>query len=266
MLNIISLGAGVQSTAMALMAAAGEIKPMPDCAIFADTGAEPKAVYRQLEFLSTALPFPIHTVSNGSLYDDLIAGVNSTSNRFAAIPFFTKFEGTAGMGRRQCTKEYKIEPLTKAMRRLLGYAPYKRIPANSCSVWLGISTDEVMRVKPSRNTWQVHRWPLIENGLSRNDCLRWLERNGYPEPPKSACSFCPYRSDHSWRNLKKTDPEAWQEAVRVDEAIAQNKGRMKSELFLHRSLKRLADVDLSTAEDHGQLNMFNNECEGMCGV
>jgi len=49
-LVVISLGAGVQSSTMALMAANGEL-PKPDCAIFADTGYEPKAVYRYLEFL-----------------------------------------------------------------------------------------------------------------------------------------------------------------------------------------------------------------------
>ncbi len=38
--HTISLGAGVQSSTMALMAAAGEITPMPAAAIFADTQAE----------------------------------------------------------------------------------------------------------------------------------------------------------------------------------------------------------------------------------
>jgi len=33
---------------MALMAARGDITPMPDCAIFADTGWEPNAVYEWL--------------------------------------------------------------------------------------------------------------------------------------------------------------------------------------------------------------------------
>lgn len=47
-LRILSLGAGVQSTTLALMAAHGEIGAMPDCAIFADTGWEPKAVYEHL--------------------------------------------------------------------------------------------------------------------------------------------------------------------------------------------------------------------------
>jgi hypothetical protein len=48
-LTVLSLGAGVQSTTLALMAAQGEIQPLPDCAIFADTGWEPATVYRHFE-------------------------------------------------------------------------------------------------------------------------------------------------------------------------------------------------------------------------
>ncbi|MGZ2991111.1 hypothetical protein AAER26_00050, partial [Pseudomonas aeruginosa] len=59
----------------ALMAAHGEIGPMPDCAIFADTGWEPKAVYEHLAWLRSpnVLPFPVHIVSAGDLRADLIS-------------------------------------------------------------------------------------------------------------------------------------------------------------------------------------------------
>lgn len=67
MLRVLSLGAGVQSTTMALMAAHGEIGPMPDCAIFSDTGWEPKAVYDHLEWLEQQLPFPVHRVERGNI-------------------------------------------------------------------------------------------------------------------------------------------------------------------------------------------------------
>lgn len=63
MLTVISLGAGVQSSVMALMAAKGQIKPMPDCAIFADTQAEPDHVYEWLDWLETQLPFPVYRVT-----------------------------------------------------------------------------------------------------------------------------------------------------------------------------------------------------------
>ena len=71
MLTVISLGAGVQSSVMALMAAHGEITPMPDCAIFADTQAEPTRVYEWLSWLETQLPFPVHKVTKGSLRESI---------------------------------------------------------------------------------------------------------------------------------------------------------------------------------------------------
>ena len=66
MLRILSLGAGVQSTTLALMAAKGEIDPV-DCAIFSDTQSEPKAVYEHLERLRSTLPFPVHIVSKSEV-------------------------------------------------------------------------------------------------------------------------------------------------------------------------------------------------------
>jgi hypothetical protein len=182
-MRVISLGAGVQSTTMALMAAHGELGPMPDCAIFADTGWEPKAVYTHLEKLRAALPFPVHIVSQGNIRSDLMARQNSTGQRFASVPWFT---ANGGMARRQCTAEYKIQPVRRKLRELLGYEKGQRIPPNSVDVWIGISTDEIQRMKDSRDKWQTHVWPLIDARMSRQDCLRWLGERGW-SAPKSAC-------------------------------------------------------------------------------
>lgn len=268
-LTVISLGAGVQSTTMALMAAHGEITPMPDCAIFADTQWEQAVVYEHLRWLRSpnVLPFPVHTVSRGNIRDGIISKQNATGQRFASVPWFTvNPDGSHGMGRRQCTKEYKIEPLGRKFRDLLGYQPRQRIPAGSIEVWIGISTDEATRMKPARERWQVNRWPLIERRMSRNDCLRWLDRHGYPQPPKSACIGCPFHSDVHWRDMRDNDPAAWADAVAIDALIRAPVRGMRGEQFMHAKRKPLAEVDLSTAEERGQLNMFNNECEGMCGV
>ena len=160
--------------------------------------------------------------------------------------------------------EYKITPLTKKTRELIGLAPRQRTKSVVCEMLIGISTDEALRMKPSREAWKQHRWPLIELGMSRNDCLRWMERKGYPLPPKSSCIGCPFHSDHEWRAIK-ADPEAWADAIEVDVAIRSQPG-IKGQQFMHRSCVPLAEVDLSTAADHGQIDLFNNECEGMCGV
>jgi len=263
MRRFLSLGAGVQSSTLALMIAHGELPPI-DAAIFADTGWEPRKVYEWLDWLEKQLPFPVHRVQRGDLRRDTLDRCKRLSNRVAAIPWHIKMaDGTRAMGRRQCTMEYKINPLSKKARQLVGLAPRQRGGVR-CEMLIGISTDEAMRMKPSQDAWKIHRWPLIEKSMSRNDCLRWMERKGYPLPPKSSCIGCPFHSDHEWRAIK-ADPEAWADALEVDAAIRNQPG-IKGQQFMHRSCVPLAEVDLSTAADHGQIDMFNNECEGMCGV
>lgn len=261
MLTVISLGAGVQSTTMALMAAHGEITPMPDCAIFADTGWEPRAVYQHLAWLRSpnVLPFPVHIVSAGNLRDDAIAKTNTTGQRFAAVPWFTLSpHGKEGMGRRQCTKEYKLRPIQRKIVEFLGGRP-----KGGAEVWVGISTDEAIRMRPSRVQYIVNRYPLIDAAMSRRDCLSWIEARGYPRPPKSSCIGCPFHSDAEWRALT---PDEFAEAIDVDRAIRRPIRGIRAQQFMHRKCVPLDQVDLSTAEDRGQLNLFNNECEGMCGV
>lgn len=121
-------------------------------------------------------------------------------------------------------------------------------------------------MKPARDVWQIMRWPLIEMRMSRWDCLRWLEKNGYPRPPKSSCTFCPFHNDDQWRSLTASE---FAEAVEVDRRLRSRPPqdyRSKGTLYLHRSCQPLDEVDFSTAEERGQLNLFINECEGMCGV
>lgn len=261
-LKVISLGAGVQSTTVALMSAVGELPPV-DCAIFADTGAEPLKVYDHLKWLIPQLPFPVHIVSSGNIRDDILEGrTNGRPPMHILNP-----NGTKGFTRRQCTGDYKIDPIRKKVRELIGLKPRQRAPKTvHVEQWIGISMDEAIRMKPSPHPFIEHRWPLIELRLSRRDCLAWLDLNGFPTPPKSACTFCPFHSDSMWRDMKTNDRTSWDDAVGVDAALRRNKKILRGTPFLHSSCLPLDKVDLSTAEDRGQLNMFLNECEGMCGV
>ena len=112
-LHVISLGAGVQSSVMLLMAATGEL-PLPAAAIFADTQWEPRRVYGHLAWLESEVvrltdgKLPIYRVTAG----DIRSGV-SAKRRFTPIPLFT---ASGGMGRRQCTRQYKIAPIKKKVR------------------------------------------------------------------------------------------------------------------------------------------------------
>lgn len=260
-MKILSLGAGVQSTTLALMAAAGEIGDMPDAAIFADTGWEPKHVYDHLDKLEKALPFPLYRVSSGNLRNDIANASNSTGQRFAAVPWFMKMpDGSSAMGRRQCTAEYKLRPI---QRKVVDLHEGKR-PKGGTEMWIGISTDEAIRMKPSRVQYIVNRWPLIELRMNRNDCKKWLERNGW-DAPKSSCIGCPFHSNFHWRELKQKYPNEWADAVEVDKLI-RNQPKTKAQQYMHRSLKPLDEVDLRSDAEIGQGDLFGNECEGMCGV
>lgn len=261
--TVISLGAGVQSTAMALMAARGELDelgPRPRLAIFADTGWEPRATYEHLERLELELAaggIELARVSKGNLRDDAVAAAAGGGNRFASIPFYvTNPAGDEGALRRQCTREYKLEPIYRELRA----RGHKRV-----TLYLGITLDEVQRMKPARVQWARNAWPLIERRLTRHDCELWLERNGWGTVPKSACIGCPFHGDRQWRELRDERPDEWDDAVAFDAAI-RRLPRVDGEVYLHRQRVPLDQVDLTTAEDLGQASLFDDECEGICGV
>lgn len=265
-MRILSLGAGVQSTTLALMAARGEIE-MPDCAIFADTEWEPRAVYEHLDRLEEALPFPVYRVSAGNIREEIITKNSSRSGRFASVPWFMRMpDGKTAMGRRQCTAHYKLEPLARKVRELLGATRRGRVQGYA-EILIGISTDEASRMKPARVNYMRNRWPLIEREMSRHHCIEWMKRTNW-QAPKSSCIGCPFHSDAMWRDLRDNDAEAWADAVALDRLIRDGGSArgIRGQQFMHRSCKPLDEVDLSTAEERGQGNLFNNECEGMCGV
>ena len=269
MLNIISLGAGVQSSTMALMAAHGEITPMPDCAIFADTQAEPRKVYEWLDWITPMLPFPVHRVTSGNLHEEIMAATRGEQRMDARPPFFV--EG-GGMLRRQCTQDYKLAAIQRKTRELLGLVPRQRAPKSESVIqWIGISTDEASRMKPSRLPYISHRWPLIDLGMSRWHCIEWLQNNVGRVAPKSACTFCPYHDDAAWLAMKRNDPESFSDACAVDAAIRDGvskggKSLSTSRWFVHRTLTPLSEVDFAQRTGESQQSMFSDECEGMCGV
>jgi hypothetical protein len=294
-LRYISLGAGVQSTTMALMAAAGEITPMPDCAIFADTQDEALGVYKHLQWLtgcefvsvvdfltglpklvpkpgcyrSGALPFDTHIVTAGSLSEAACRvrvskkDGNSIYTRSSPPAYAKDLDGTVGFAMRQCTGSHKLEVLWRQYRKLR--------KGRKVEQWVGISKDEATRMKPppeSLRGWLSTRWPLIDLRMTRNDCIRWMEAHGYSRPPRSACVYCPYKNNSEWRELKSEHPADFAAAVSFEKKFQGALSRVtgfRGMPFLHRSCVPLDQADFSDPQDN-QLNLFGNECEGMCGV
>ena len=268
-IRILSLGAGVQSSVLALMMARGEIEPA-EHAIFADTQAEPQHVYNWLDWLEAEIqqlphPFPIHRVSAGDLGADMLAALDDPAKRCASPPFHNRnHEGKTALLWRQCTTDYKVAPIKRQIQALRQGRPVIQA--------IGISMDEAHRMKPARVQYITHIWPLIDLRMSRHDCLRWMDRHGYPQPPKSACYFCPYMDNRRLREIKTMQPEEWARLVWFDGEMRRrqqatiNGARINGQLYVHRACIPIDQVDLSTAEDRGQRDIFGEECEGMCGL
>lgn len=269
-MRILSLGAGVQSSALLLMCQNGDVEPI-DCAIFADTGSEPQKVYEWLEVLKSKSKVPIYTVSKGRLFDDaqIIKTSKITGKKYilGLVPaFMLKSDGSRGLLGRRCTADYKIIPIQKKIRELLGI---KRVTKKSpmATQLIGISVDEAHRVKPSRTIYIKNEHPLVDMGITREYCKKYVIEKLGVEPPRSACTFCPFHGDEEWK-LLYGKPE-FQEAVdferKLQVGVTKQQG-LTGIPFLHSSCKPLDTIEFDKLPSYQQLDLFGNECEGLCGV
>ena len=113
-------------------------------------------------------------------------------NRYASMPLHLIGEdGKAGMIRRQCTSEYKLAPLMKKQREIAGLKSGQRSKEHRITTVIGISYDELQRMRDPEFSWIKHDYPLVDNKISRQDCIKWCLDNGYPRPPRSALGSSP---------------------------------------------------------------------------
>ncbi len=162
-------------------------------------------------------------------------------------------DGRPGMTRRQCTGEYKIKPIKKRVREILGYPYPARIPENLfVEQWVEISTDEFHRAKDSDVRYMRNRHPLIvDMDWSRADCVSYLTSLGLADTPKSSCLGCPFHGNAQWRHIRDTSPSEWEDAVAFDAAIRQGNARanatgnkLMGQAFLHRSRVPLGEAPI----------------------
>ena len=257
-MKIISLGLGIQSTAMYLMSSLGHIE-RADYAIFADPDAELPDTYNLWSKIklwkqkNNGIPL---IKKKKSLYNNIIKAYKNNT-RVAKIPAHTS---SGGIMLRQCTGEYKIQIVIKEVRRLHKLKKHQRMKPTE--MWLGISLDEIQRMKESQLYNVIYKYPLIDKRLTRSDCISFLEQNNFFNVKKSSCTFCPYHNNKAWKEIKQNYPKEWSKAVKLDRVIRNSKQfGIKDELFLHTSLKPLEKAYLQ--EDQEELFMCE---EGYCGI
>ena len=186
--NIVSYGAGVDSTAMILKMIDEKI-PI-DHVVFADTGGELPETYKTVQYMKDYLSkrnIPFQTVKNFS--------------------FITLFERCIGRHvfpdtfKRWCTRDFKVAPIHRFYRKF-----FKGFMINE---YLGIDAAETKRCRTAKEDYITKFYPLVDWNMDRLDCEKYIFERKFPYVIKSGCYFCPFNSLLRWDYIKKKHPKLY---------------------------------------------------------
>lgn len=235
-----SYGGGTQSIAIAVAILKG-LLPCPDLIVMADTGLEATETWEYLVY--NVLP---------RFYDAGLAdlGFHIANQDLAKVGMYSKKGDLLIPAYTQngklptfCSNEWK----TRVVHRYL-----RSLGVEKCTMWLGMSTDEVERLKPSSVGWITNEWPLCFSlPMNRAACRQFVVNAGWPDPPKSCCYICPHRRDKQWQRLKVYYPEDFAKAVKIDRDIRTKD--LQGGVWLHESRKPLGEVDFEAESDEPTL-------------
>jgi hypothetical protein len=211
MATVISYGGGVQSTALVVLALSegwhvDEIVHVDLMDAESPRTREYVSYFR--EWLRQEHRRDI-TIIERNMYRDML-----DNPVFTPVPW--RGRDQPFMLRRQCTRQYKVAPLTRYL-----YDKYD----GRIQLMLGISVDEYHRMRDSSAARIDHVYPLVDARLTRWRCREIIEREELILPWKSSCWFCPYRSSGSQWALVEQYPRLREMASTLEERI--NEARVK---------------------------------------
>lgn len=280
-MKVLSLGWGVQTWTLAAMMAKGAI-PKADVAIHADTTFEREATYGFASKWTDWLRehgLPVVTVQpKRPQVSRLLADAGTTvtkgprKGQVRSAPEYEvkipAFNTNGGRIPRQCTQDWKIDPIRRELRQQL-----RASGENTAVMQIGISKDEWTRAKDPDVGYIRNEFPLLnDTPMTRDDCVNWLKDEKLPVAPKSSCAFCPFHKQRFWEAIRAENGPDQRLSLKVDEQI-RDCGRNGAKVYLLDSLRPLADLRIP--EDYGlhQGELFdeefgeNSQCdEGVCWV
>lgn len=228
-LKVLNFSGGKQSSMLAWLAIRGEID-RPDVMLSANPGMEGQSTLDYVAWVqreANKVGIPAYTVKGPNLYEEILRLKDSGKTRFDTPAFYTgpdKPGGREGKLTQRCTSWAKIAPMNRASRieleRVLGIkAKGGRIPPGTVEKWIGFSASECDRIKPPREAWSCFRYPLIDMGMTNGDVVKWYSKTGIPMPPRSVCRGCFANDAEFFREMSVSDPDGFEQACKVDEAI-----------------------------------------------
>ena len=194
---ILSMGAGINSTALLFWLIKNK-KPL-DEVVFADPKNEMPETYDNIERLKQwcekhDVKFTIVTshLSRGDLKAWYI------SKKMIPVRLI-----------RSCTDLFTIRPIYKYLESKYGKQHF--------NVYIGIASDEAHRAKESGRQDRTMLYPLVENGIDREGCIKIIKAEKFTVPVKSGCYFCPFQSKANWNMLLLQHPELYDKAMEFEE-------------------------------------------------
>lgn len=262
-MKILSCGAGMQSTALALMSCENARKgilhpmvPIYDAVLYCDLNCDPPWVAAQVRFIARAceesgIPFYIlHTDLYGHYMKNFGVG------RVVSIPFWgTDEDGKKNRMPRICTIDFKIRLMQKFVRYdLLGYRPGEKLRKEDVKgheMHIGFSKEEQRRIFDNPCPLFVNKFPLVEMSLERPDNYRYCLEVWGMKTKASACIICPFHRNYFFRFIKRHAPEDYEKVLHFDRLLEERQPntKIRSNLFISPSRKRIRDLTDADCND-----------------
>lgn len=236
-LRVFAHGGGVQSTAALVLSAQGRIDfPVH---LFCNVGddSEHPATLRYVREVSMpyAKAHGVELVEIRRPGPTLRQAISQQHDRtIVSIPM----RGANGApGRRECTGRWKMRVLDAELRE-------RGAKLRKAVLGIGISVDEIERAgKKDGGAYVTRVYPLIDLGLRRSDCLALIAEAGLPEPPKSSCYFCPFHRPSVWAEMRRDEPELFEQAAQLESEInTEREKRQREPVWLTRFARPLREA------------------------
>ena len=212
-INIVSFGAGQNSTAMIILMNKEGIRI--DEILFAETDNEmPKTYEFLIEFKKWCSKNDLNFVSVKSKLGNL----REYYMEKKVIPY-RMF--------RHCTHKFKVVPIMNYIKEKYGI----KQPIN---MYMGISYEEKKRCMKISGRKQINFiFPLVEKEIDREGCIKIIKEERLSVPVKSGCYFCPFQSKKEWIKLYQESPNLFKISKEFEEnGRAYPKGNLMGNMTL----------------------------------
>lgn len=246
-----SCGGGRQSAGIAALIVQGEL-PTPDHVAMVALEHEFRQVWpyvnRYIRAALASIGVPFTAIPRATYATrDLWGGADGQT---LLIPAHTNQSGEASKLSEFCSGEWKREVMLRWAGEQDGWK------SRGVDNWVGISFEERHRRRVPRRQWLKPVYPLLDiRPTTVSGCLAAVARQGWPEPPRSRCSFCPNQSDAEWLELTSAELTA---ACDTEDAIR----AVDPHAYFHKALIPLRDVTFDANADNGGL--FGGCSSGSC--